>query len=50
MISALCQGISDDESVLPFRVEERSLKTENVVKWPPVTYTLSKSQNYKKIE
>ena len=31
-----------------YRVEEDSLKTENVVKWLPVTCALSKFQNYKK--
>lgn len=43
MIPALCQGLSDDESVLPFRVEEGSLETENVVKWLRVTCASSKS-------
>ena len=32
MIPALCQALSDDESVLPLRVEEGSPETDNVVR------------------
>lgn len=47
MISALRQRLSEDEAVPPFRVEEGSLETDDIVKRLGVTELLPKSQNYK---